>query len=1527
MTKKVYNSGRVQKLPQSEITSDRYEFLGLNQAEPDLGDPVVGVSSIGVKPYSGSLSDFYVLGVDPTETGSRYWIPKSTVIAGGVQNPGNVTIRERGVIVGTANSISQINFIGAGVEINTPGSYENAEDNTSVDIEIVSVAAAASATNVQGGVRGNILYQIDTNDTEFLSNGENRQVLSFNTSTNLPQWSNLENLSAANVNIEADTENVLQYLLYTSPDSVSVGTTNTLKITSTGLVFNPSTNNLGVGVADPQATLSLDGTIAFSDTNVKIGGTSTGQNLASDGENNVFVGVDAGNQTTNGDYNTFYGNRAGYSNQGGSGNVYLGYNAGNNLQGDENVVIGYNVTAPLQLGSRQLVIGDSTGNWINGDINHNVGFGTTAPRAKVDIVGNVNITGVSTLNDLRMNRFSPDGSDYGGLGDIPIANADGTWTWKNFTEATSGEGFIKGITLSDNGDIVTDPLGTVKIVDFSSGNFSVSAAGTIGTVTYTANPSYTTVNVGVNSEVKISANEIIVGLTSQVGIRTTGITVSGIVSATSLTVTQDTVIRGNLTVEGTTTTIDTQNLIVEDKNIGIGSVANASDTTADGGGITLFGTTNHTITWTNSTDSWNFSDNVNVVSGKEYRIAGTTILNATTLGSSVINSSLTSVGTISAGTWQGTAINDDYIGTINNDNKVSLSALDIDGGISTSTVADADLFVIDRGGNGTNRKIQAQDLKSYFTSGSLNLDGNLDLNGNNIIGSGNINITGIITATSVYATNLYGNLTGTATTASNLTRNVFGGNGLTNNLNVTQLTSDVTLSVGVGTGIAVGADSVSLKNSGSLTGNKVLKWNSTNGQLTDSNITDTGTLVTIGSTIKIGNLQDSANSTGEQNYVPIADGSGGWIWKSITSGTGAISGITVKDETTTIGSGSDINDIRFVGNNVTVTSGGTGIATVTISDVSAGEGITVTGGNTVSLKNSTNLENNKFLKWDDANSQLISADVVISNVGTATTAEQLTKNVFGGSGLSNLLNKTELTEDITLNVGAGIGISVSTDSVSLKNSGSLTGNKVLKWNSTNGQLTDSNIEDDGTLVTIGSTIKIGNLQDSSGTLPSTSNYVPLSDGNGGWSWGPLAGATPNLGITVRDETTSIGSSITDLRFIGNIVTVTSGGSGIASVTFADNVSTATTASNVTRNVYGGNGLTNDLNVSQLTSDVTLSVGVGTGIAVGSDSISLKNSAAFTNVKVLKWDDSNGQFVDSNITDSGTLVTIASSIKLANGSFVDAADSYGQANEVPVADGSGGWAWGPGGGGGAGSIGGITVKDVKEVITTIGTAGSITEIRFQGDNIQATSGGTGIAIVTVSSPTSVASATTASNLTRSVVAGDGLTGGGELTADRTLDVGAGVGITVGVDDVALKNSGSLTGNRVLKWDSGNGQLTNSNIADTASLVTVGVALTVSGNLSVSGIATAQTFDVNSDVRLKENIQIVDNPLDKVLRIEGVSFDWKKDKKRSIGVIAQNIEEVLPELVSGDDVKSVNYDGLIGVLIEAIKELNKKIDELS
>ena len=141
-----------------------------------------------------------------------------------------------------------------------------------------------------------------------------------------------------------------------------------------------------------------------------------------------------------------------------------------------------------------------------------------------------------------------------------------------------------------------------------------------------------------------------------------------------LTVT-DLTVSGNLTVNGTTTTINSTTVSVDDKAIELGATASPSDATADGGGIILKGTTDKTILFSDSGDSWDVSEHVNVASGKEYKVNGASVLSATALGSSVVSSSLTSVGTISSGTWQGTAVGISYGGTGQTTAQAAINAL------------------------------------------------------------------------------------------------------------------------------------------------------------------------------------------------------------------------------------------------------------------------------------------------------------------------------------------------------------------------------------------------------------------------------------------------------------------------------------------------------------------------------------------------------------------------------------------------------------------------------------------------------------------------------------------------------------------------------------------------------------------------------------------------------------------------------------------------------------------------------------
>lgn len=105
------------------------------------------------------------------------------------------------------------------------------------------------------------------------------------------------------------------------------------------------------------------------------------------------------------------------------------------------------------------------------------------------------------------------------------------------------------------------------------------------------------------------------------------------------------------------------------------------------------------------------------------------------------------------------------------------------------------------------------------------------------------------------------------------------------------------------------------------------------------------------------------------------------------------------------------------------------------------------------------------------------------------------------------------------------------------------------------------------------------------------------------------------------------------------------------------------------------------------------------------------------------------------------------------------------------------------------------------------------------------------------------------------------------------------------------------------------------------------------LIVAGNVTAYSSSLSSDIKLKEDIVVVDDALEVLSKINGVRFNWKVGGKASSGVIAQNIEEVLPELVretealNGDDShKVVDYNGLSAYFIEAIKELKVQNDLL-
>ena len=136
---------------------------------------------------------------------------------------------------------------------------------------------------------------------------------------------------------------------------------------------------------------------------------------------------------------------------------------------------------------------------------------------------------------------------------------------------------------------------------------------------------------------------------------TGGFDISG-ASVSGFTVTQNLVITGNLTVNGTTTTVNSTEMSIDDKNILLGATSSPTDAAASGGGITLKGSSDKTFNWIDSTDSWTSSENLELATGKVLRIDGVSVVSKTGLGSTVVSSSLTSVGTLTSGVWSATDI-------------------------------------------------------------------------------------------------------------------------------------------------------------------------------------------------------------------------------------------------------------------------------------------------------------------------------------------------------------------------------------------------------------------------------------------------------------------------------------------------------------------------------------------------------------------------------------------------------------------------------------------------------------------------------------------------------------------------------------------------------------------------------------------------------------------------------------------------------------------------------------------------------
>ena len=258
--------------------------------------------------------------------------------------------------------------------------------------------------------------------------------------------------------------------------------------------------------------------------------------------------------------------------------------------------------------------------------------------------------------------------------DGAVANATTTFTLAG--DSGTSQTITSGDTLTISGGTgLTATAGATDTITLNLDNTAVTAggyggAGTVGTFTVDAQGRLT---AAANSTISITASQIsdratnlVTGLTgtaNEIAVSNSGVGAVTLSLPANVTISNNLTVSGDLIVNGNTTTLNTATLVVEDKNIVLANVATPTDTTADGSGITVLGATDKTLNWVDATDAWTSSEHFNILTGKSFYIGGSAVLSNTTLASSVVTSSLTTVGTIGTGVWQGTAVAIAYGGT------------------------------------------------------------------------------------------------------------------------------------------------------------------------------------------------------------------------------------------------------------------------------------------------------------------------------------------------------------------------------------------------------------------------------------------------------------------------------------------------------------------------------------------------------------------------------------------------------------------------------------------------------------------------------------------------------------------------------------------------------------------------------------------------------------------------------------------------------------------------------------------------
>ena len=419
-------SGRTKKVPQSQLTEDRYQFLGLDQAEPDLGDPLVGPSSIGAKPFPPG--DAYVLtSFGGTETSpSRFWILTSSIPGLGVL-PGAVSIRDEGTLVGSANSFYSLNFVGDPVSIDYVGPL--ASEQTGIATIRISPVAYGSTGEFQYKNSSGLLSGVT--DFKYYSSTGN---VGFGTTNAIDKLHIEGNIRTKNLYARQELSG--SFILPITED-----------LNNFSIIGRLRSGYANFGRVDVIGDLQIYNKLFASN-----GRGNTGEVLTSQGSSGPAIWAPAVDVTV-----------------GSANSIFV-----NNNPFDQN----YHILFTEQLSSDIGTLNVDLNSLVYNPVSNYLGLGTTLPEQTLHVVGNSIITGISTLNDLESSNINVQN----------ITGTAGTITTFDSTNGsiTNLIGTAATITTFDstNGSIanLTGTAGTITTFDSTNGSIT-NIIGTAGTIT------------------------------------------------------------------------------------------------------------------------------------------------------------------------------------------------------------------------------------------------------------------------------------------------------------------------------------------------------------------------------------------------------------------------------------------------------------------------------------------------------------------------------------------------------------------------------------------------------------------------------------------------------------------------------------------------------------------------------------------------------------------------------------------------------------------------------------------------------------------------------------------------------------------------------------------------------------------------------------------------------------------------------------------------------------------------------------